>query len=555
MSLQRLIREARDDERGFAIVIAVALMTLVTIVSLGLMTLASGENSHSRRDQAADNSYQAAEAGTNAYLSDLTEATGIAFTTAYMAKGEATRYDSGNTAHSNSCATLVNDVPTCADTAWSSGSTWTYQLSRSSDTGWYTLPSGYQYLIQVFPANTGLSGLAQVITRIDVTGRPCSFNAAGTACTGSTDTSTWKTIETQLRPSSLADFQAFLATSITYGATATTTGPIFVGEDSSGNPGNLTHQGTAKANLYAEGSVTVSAGTLTNGAQKYDSSTNPTALCKLNNCTKVPFSSFSSTFATVSGAASGGGITLAATDPTNAALSGQSYNVDAWKLVFQANGTVLVSSCKKYVNATPTTFSDYDGMTPPVCGTAVSKSVPTNGAIYSAVDVLVSGVVKGKVTVATAGNVIYGGNVTYNTNGVDVLGVEATGTIYIAPWALDSNGDITIWSAQFALNGPFVADPSCNGSSGNNWYTSSPTNCHASNTVCKQSPAPYGSPATCTMTINGSSAVYGQSGSAISMANMFQARNYNYDPNLLFVQPPYWPSLGNAFTILTQRPI
>ena len=40
---------------------------------------------------------------------------------------------------------------------------------------------GYQYLIQVYPPNTSLSGLAQVITRIDVTGRPCSFNTAKTS--------------------------------------------------------------------------------------------------------------------------------------------------------------------------------------------------------------------------------------------------------------------------------------------------------------------------------------------------------------------------------------
>ena len=57
------------------------------------------------------------------------------------------------------------------------------------------------------------------------------------------------------------------------------------------------------------------------------------------------------------------------------------------------------------------------------------------------------------------------------------------------------------------------------------------------------------------MTVYGSTAVYGQSGSAISMANMFNHRSYNYDSNLLFVQPPYWPSLGNAFTILVQRPV
>ncbi len=539
MSLRVRIRRIHDDERGFAIVIAVALMTLVTIVSLGLMSLASNENSNSRRDFTADNAYQAAEAGTDAYLSDLTESS--IFWSAYMAKGEATRTDSSNGAHANDCSTLSSGTPTCNDKAWSSGTTWTYKTSRASDVGWYTIPgTSFQYLIQVYPPNATLTGLAQVITRVDVTGRPCTLNTAKTSCTGSTDATTWKTIETQMRPSSLSDFQAFLATSITYGTTATTTGPIFVGEDSSGTAGNLIHNGTADANLYAEGTVTVGGSTLQNGAKKYDSTTSPlTALCKLNNCSKVPFSSFASTFTTVAGAASAGGISLGSTDNTNSALSGQSpaYKVDAWKLVFQSNGTVLVSSCKLYTDATPKTWPDYDGTTAPVCGTATTKTVPSNGAIYSAADVLVSGVVKGKVTVATAGNVIYGGNVTYNTNGTDVLGVEATGTIYIAQWAqrLDPNGNITLWNAQFALNGPFVGDPGC----------SSPSGCDS---VCSNGTK-------CVMTINGSTAVYGQSGSAISMANQFNIRNYNYDPNLLFVQPPYWPTLGNAFTILTQRPI
>ena len=118
-----------------------------------------------------------------------------------------------------------------------------------------------------------------MITRIDVIGRP----------TGSTDVSKWQTIETQIRPSSLADFQAFTATDLAYASGATTTGPIFVGESTTHVKGNLSHAGTAKANLYAEGNVTVT-GTLANGAQKYDQNTNPTALCKLNNCAAVPFS-------------------------------------------------------------------------------------------------------------------------------------------------------------------------------------------------------------------------------------------------------------------------
>ena len=47
--------------------------------------------------------------------------------------------------------------------------------------------------------------------------------------------------------------------------------------------------------------------------------------------------------------------------------------------------------------------------------------------------------------------------------------------------------------------------------------------------------------------------MYGGSSGAIIFSNLFATRNYNYDNNLLFVQPPYFPTLGNAFTILLQR--
>jgi hypothetical protein len=491
-------------EGGFAMVIAIALITLIAIIAVTLLTVTSGETSRSRRDVKDTSAYQAAEAGTNAYLSDLTEST--VFFNSYLAKGEATRTDSGNGTHASSNA---------SDVAWSSGNTWTYKALPVNDTGWFDLGNGYEYLIQIYPPNASLlQTQAQVITRIDVLGRP----------KGSTDASTWRAIETMIRPSSLTDFQTFTATSVTYASTATTTGPVFVGEDKNGVAGSLTHNGTAKANLYAEGTVGGST-TLTTGAKKYDKNSSPTALCKLNNCNPVLFSSFTSTITTVSGAAAAGGITLTAKDNSNAALSGQSFNVDAWKLVFQAGGTVLVSSCKLYsqtVSGTTTTWVDYDGSNAPVCGTAVSHPVPSNGAIYSPVDVLVSGVVKGRVTVASSADIVFGGNTTYNTNGVDVLGLEATGTLYVAQWAV-TGSTLNLWAAELSLNGPFEADPLYNGS------------------------------ATATMNFNGSTAVYGSPSGAVIFTNLFATRNYIYDNNLKFVQPPYWPTLGNAFTILAQR--
>ena len=202
----------------------------------------------------------------------------------------ATRTDSSNATHAGGNS---------SDVAWSSGSTWTYKTPPASDTGWFDLGKG-SVPPQVIPPNSGLHGdRAEVITRIDGIRRP----------KGSADQSTWRTLETMIRPSSLTDFQTFTATSVTYASTATTTGPIFVGEDKNGNPGTLTHDGTAKANLYSEGTVREAPRRRTNGAKKYDKNSSPTALCKLNNCNPVQFSSFQSTITTVSGAAAAGGIT------------------------------------------------------------------------------------------------------------------------------------------------------------------------------------------------------------------------------------------------------
>ena len=131
---------------------------------------------------------------------------------------------------------------------------------------------------------------------------------------------------------------------------------------------------------------------------------------------------------------------------------------------------------------------------------------------------------KGRVTVASPGDIIYAGNLTYVATARDVIGLEAQGTIYVAQYAM-SGSTLNLWAAELALNGPFEADPLYNnGASG-------------------------------TMNFTGSTAVYGGASGAVIFTNLFSVRNYNYDNNLKFLQPPYWPTLGNAFTILVQREV
>ena len=232
-----------------------------------------------------------------------------------------------------------------------------------------------------------------------------------------------------MRPSSLADFQAFLATSITYGTDGDDDGADLRRRGQrAANAGNLIHHGTANANLYAEGTVTVGGSTLQNGAKKYDSTRARDRAVQAEQLRPVPFTLRSrTTIATVTGAAdSAGGIDLPARPiPRTRTSASQSpaYKVDAWKLVFQSNGTVArLAPASRYNSTTrlrPKTCADYYvATTAPVRQRRRPHTDldadPSNGAIYSAADVIVSGVVQGQVTVATAGNIIYGGNMTYN---------------------------------------------------------------------------------------------------------------------------------------------
>ena len=88
-----MIQRRYNDERGIAMVIALALDHAdLRHRRDACSTVTSGEASRSRRDVKTTGAYQAAEPGTNAYLSDLTEST--VFFNSYLAKGEATRTDS-----------------------------------------------------------------------------------------------------------------------------------------------------------------------------------------------------------------------------------------------------------------------------------------------------------------------------------------------------------------------------------------------------------------------------------------------------------------------------
>jgi hypothetical protein len=284
---------------------------------------------------------------------------------------------------------------------------------------------------------------------------------------------------------------------ITYGTAATTKGKIYAGKDSAGIKHNVVHNGVAYADIYAEGDVTGSV-SMQGSAQKYDKDTNPTIRTVIAN--PINFASFMSSLVDISNAALSAGVYL-----NNSTAAG-------WWLRFSNNGTFTAQTCAKNGSSNIETVQ-------PVCsGPITSYNVPANGAIYVAQSAIVSnattnGGVKGRVTVASNNNVVNADNINPVTSGTDVLGLVAANEMIVAQWCPTN---LTWTAATISENGQ--------------WRSASNDGSHG------------------TMTFTGSTATYG--GGSMTM---FQTRLYQFDPTLLYLQPPWFPTIGDSLTTLLFR--
>ncbi len=364
------------EERGFAMVLVIGLVTVLGVVSLTLIDFASSEAKRSRTAVVRDASYQAAEAGLNDYIAKLYS--DQLYHSHFVHPGESTRRATDGT--------LVS-----GGSPWSNGLGWTYPNGRDR---WRQLSNGYEYNLRITPPSSSGGSIHMIST-----GRPG----------GSVDKSDWRVIEMKIRPASVADFQMLANADISYGSTATTYGKIYAGIDSNGVRHNVNHTGTAHADVYAEGSVTGSP-RLMSGARKYDRNTIRTVIKS-----PINFADFISSLVDIQAAAQAGGLYL-----NNGTVAG-------WRLTFNANGTVSAQTCQR-------TSNQDIAMTAPTCGLATSYPVPLNGAIYSPQSVVVSGQVNGRVTVGSNSNVVIADNISYVQDGDDVLGLVAANDMLVAQY-------------------------------------------------------------------------------------------------------------------------
>jgi hypothetical protein len=448
--LKRSIRE----ERGAAMVLVVILGGVLSLLGLLLITLVSNESNRSAQAVVRGAAFQAAEAAIDDYIAKLVD--DPVYYSHFVHPGEATREEPGG-----------GQVSAGSDGTAADGSPWTYDLTWTYPNGtdtWRALPNGYEYSLQVTPPSAG-----SLSTKIVATGRKQG------------STTDVRRVETLVRPSSLADFYRVVNGDVAWGSGATTNGKIYAN-------GDIDHDGTATANMYAEDDISGSY-TLQNGAQAYDSTTIRSQIPE-----PINFANFLTSFVDVQRAADLGGIYL--DDPSKA----------GWRLIFQANGSVDVQSCTL-------TGGDPLAETAPTCGATTNYAMPANGAIYAAQTAVVSGQVNGRVTVASNDEIVLAGNISYVSASDDVLGLACVNDFVIAAWVPFN----LTWSGSVL-------------SQSGTWRTYLSDGSHG------------------TMNFSGSAAT--ESGGNMTM---FDFRNYGYNSNLLFLPPPWFPTVGEAYTIALFR--
>jgi hypothetical protein len=471
------VRERLRAEDGIAMVMAIGMIVLLSVLAVTLIDVMQGEAARSRTEVKRDAAFHAAEAGVDDYISKLID--DRLYANHFVHPGEATRRST----------TSGRVVP--AGQAWlqADGSSWTYPNNKDTWYGAAQLGNGYEYDLEIFPPSA-----QSPFIRIVSTGRPVN----------DADVRDWRELETLVRPSSVSDFQMVADADITYGSTATTYGKIYAGIDGNNVAHSVRHDGIAYGDVYAEGSVTGNT-TFVNGARRYDKTTTPSIRTMIR--TPINFNNFLASLVDIRSAAGAGGIV-----EDNPAI-------DAWWLTFSAGGTVSVQSCMKN-SLKPI------GDRQPICGAATTVTLPANGAIYAAQPVIVSGIVNGRVTVGSAVDIYPGNNLSYAQSGDDVLGLVASHSVIVPQWAPTN---LSWRAATIAQSGTFRS--------------------YGFDGQLGVSETEYvGNGARVSMTFTGSTATYGG-----GSMGLFQTRVYQYDSSLLYLPPPWFPTLQDAYTIVLSR--
>lgn len=478
--MSRVLAALRRED-GVALILVMIIMIVLVAVSVVLVTALVSENTNSTKSVIRQQSYQAAEAGIDAYASKLVE-DGL-FYFHYVAPGESTRKDSSS------------GVSVAAGSAWTGGSSWTYPNGHD----WPSTPqltNGYEYNLQITPPSS-----ADCAQSLDPLCGAIMITSTGRLATDN-NKADWRELQTMVRPSTVSDYYRIVDGDVAFGSSTTTNGRVYAN-------GDIDHDGTATASLYAEGQITGGV-KYQNNAKAYDKDSSPNVRSQIAQ--PLQFSSFLASTSTLKAVAANSG-----TKQVN--LNGQYFDTStvqgvvtntqkgypAWVLTFNSTGTFTIKACK------PSSGSDTAGGSSAMstCSASATFNVPVNGAIYSPQTIVVQGTVVGRVTVGSASDIDVGGAIAPKTAGTDVIGLLATNNLVIAQYAPST----LTWSAAVCvLNGTWETD-----------------------------------------TQDGTKSTMNFTGSAVTAdggnMQMYSARNYGYDANLLKLPPPWFPELQSYTTV------
>jgi len=464
--MRRDLRSRLVREDGIAMVLVVIISAFMTLLAVTLIDVVRAESDRGAHSNWSNTAFEAAEAGLDDFTSKLVDDHG--YYLHYVHPAESTRSPSAGVfaPHSSDCTAPTYSAKTTLGVAWGYSKTWTYPNGKDN---WCRLPNGYYYNLQIYPPGTAENATTSV--RIVATGRRSM-----------TSTEDMRALETFVRPSNLADFYRFSDGDVSIDAE--TFGKIY-------SNGNVTHSGTAHADIFAEGSISGSP-TLVDGAQKYAYGAFPTSKIKNH---PIDFSKFLVSLVDIKRAAQSGGVYLNQSGTT------------AWRIVFASDGTFTAAPC---------TGSNVQLSPAPTCTPAVSYNVPSNGAIYTDVTAIVSGPVNGRVTVGAGQNIVVAANTGPVTPGDDVLGLVAYSDLWVAAYA---PAQLT-WTAAVLVQT-------------NTWHAAGSS--HGSGSL---------------MTFTGSSAT--ATGGSFTQ---YASRIYGYDLNLQYLSPPWFPAIDDTYTVTFFREV
>lgn len=477
-------RLRRGGERGSALITTIMLTGVAALLVLVSFSYAQSTTTQTQREGRSDLALQVADAGVSRYISRLVE--DPRYYDHFIDLAEDPRIDPSGVVHA-------------PGTAWTPGVSWTYGAGPSQT--WTLLQdarfgkSAYSLRIQPPPPGSDL----------------VTVQSTGQVGRGQPNPIT-RSVQSQIHPTSIADFQMISNATVKYGSTATTTGKLYSAVD-------INHQGIAKAPAYAQHFVcstsvfdcpssNPTSSVFQGGA--YDSKTTPSFQSKF--ATPIDFSQFTQSRLDIKDAATASG--TAFNDPS----------VNAWMVQFLASGQVKIwkvtgsSDPGQQVN----TLTCYSTIT-----------VPASGAMYFEQSVIVSdgstktdscggstgprpSVVNGRVTIATKANVYVGGNISYSAPGDDVLGLIAGNEVIIAKY---TPTNLTWRAASLAQTGQWRTWTGTNDGHGSMLYIGSQT------------------------TSDG------------GYASMFSTREYQYDDTLQRLRPPFYPILEGSWDTFYWREV